>query len=370
MASFLDSITDVFTGRPGVEQAQKTQDFIRGQQAGVDARLAAAQSGGLGALKSAREGALGAIGPGFDLARSDISGATPQAIAALMRGETLGAGALTGAQDPALAALNFGVDTAKGAYAPLQAAAGRYGAAGGEASQASADALGLNGPEGLARAKATFQATPGFEFQLGTGVDALTRAANVGGMSAGGNVLAEAQKFGSGLAAQEFDKYRQALAGREQLYGGLESGALSSAGGGISTAGLTGGTAGANILTGTGGRLADLYSTTGGRAADVYGTEGRSLADLASKGGLAEAGVFTGIGTSEADLMAKLAGYGTTFAGNTLAPFGNAGQMAATAEMQGSKNLWDLGVAGAKLFAGIPPTGGAGSTPMGYGRPF
>jgi hypothetical protein len=69
-----------------------------------------------------------------------------------------------------------------------------------------ADASGANGPEGLARAKANFQAGPGFDFQLNRGIDALTRAGAAKGIATG-NTLRDAQEFGSGLANQEWGNY-------------------------------------------------------------------------------------------------------------------------------------------------------------------
>lgn len=73
-------------------------------------------------------------------------------------------------------------------------------------SQAYADATGANGPEGLARAKQNFQTGPGFDFQMGRGIDALTRAGAAKGVATG-NTLRDAQEFGSGLAGQEWGNY-------------------------------------------------------------------------------------------------------------------------------------------------------------------
>lgn len=73
-------------------------------------------------------------------------------------------------------------------------------------SNAYGDATGANGPDGLARAKANFQASPGFNFQLDTGIDALSRAGAAKG-TATGNVLRDAQTFGNGLAQQDWGNY-------------------------------------------------------------------------------------------------------------------------------------------------------------------
>lgn len=68
------------------------------------------------------------------------------------------------------------------------------------------DATGANGPEGLARAKQNFQAGPGYQFQMDQGIDALSRAGVARGQATG-NTLQDAQKFGSGLASQEYGNY-------------------------------------------------------------------------------------------------------------------------------------------------------------------
>src|SRR5262245_10430280 len=208
------------------------------------------------------------------------------AVMAAIYGGTGGAEtALREGQTGGLAALGGGVAGATGAYDPLAGAASRWGVLGQNTGTMSADALGLNGPEGVARAQAAFQASPGYQFRLGQGLDAIARTANAGGMAASGNTLAEAQRFGQGLAGQEFNNWLTNLANREQLYGGLERGALTDTATGRAQAALTGGTGGANIFTGTAGRLSDLLSGYGRGAADIYGTTGRTLADLAYRGG-------------------------------------------------------------------------------------
>lgn len=87
-----------------------------------------------------------------------------------------------------------------------------------------ADALGLNGADGIARARAMYQATPGFDAQLDAGLEALDRgAAARGSLSSGGTRAAE-MKYASDLAGQGWSNYLDALSG----YGGQ---ALGSAGG-------------------------------------------------------------------------------------------------------------------------------------------
>ena len=335
-----DTLTNAFTGAPAAQANQQTQQYIAGQQGQINAAVDAARTAGTNAITGGTTGALAQLTPGITQARADINQYYPQSIDALNRWTGLGESALNTGQTGGLAALSSGVNQATGAFQPLLGAANQFGYASGQASNASADALGLNGPEGVARAQAQFQAGPGYQFGLGQGLESLVRNANVGGMAAGGNALRESQKFGADYANQEFDKYRQALAGREQLYGGLTNQAYGNYGQGISQAALTGGTGGANIYTGTGGRLSDLYSATGGREATQYGTEGQSLADLASKGALAGAQIAQTGGQSQADLLRGLVGTQAGFAGQTLAPVAQGNMDAAKAAAQGSANLW------------------------------
>lgn len=346
-----DTLTNAFTGAPAQQANDKTQQYIAQQQAQVNAAIQNAQTTGLGALQGGTTSAIGALTPGITQARTDISGAYPQAIDSLNRWTGLGESALNQGQTGGLAALSSGVNQAVGAFNPLSGAANQYGMAGNQAMQASADALGLNGPEGVARAQASFQAGPGYQFGLNQGLESLVRNANVGGMAAGGNALVEAQKWGQGYADQEFDKYRQALAGREQLYNPLQAGTLGQYGQGISQAALTGGTGGANIYTGTGGRLSDLYSTTGGRESALYGQEGQSLADLASRGALAGAQIYQTGGQSQADLLRNLVGTQAQFAGQALKPVTDSYMDAAKAQAAGSANFVNLLGSGAKAYA-------------------
>ena len=108
------------------------------------------------------------------------------------------------------------------------------------------DALGLGGAAGNARATGAFQAGPGYNFMRDQGLESVARNANAAGMLAGGNMLQESQRYGSGLANQEFNNWRNALGQREGLYAPLAA-----------------------------------------RQADMYQTQGQNLADLNSRQGLA-----------------------------------------------------------------------------------
>lgn len=113
-----------------------------------------------------------------------------------------------------------------------------------------ADALGVNGPEGSQRALSAFTGSPGYQFQLQQGVNALDRSANARGNLYSGSQLKSLTEYGQGLANQEWNNYLSQLAGL--------------AGSGQSAAGtLTNLTAAnsnnvANTLLGTAGNMASF----------------------------------------------------------------------------------------------------------------
>ena len=75
-----------------------------------------------------------------------------------------------------------------------------------------ADALGLNGPEGQARARGTFQSSPGFAFQLDQANNLAERRAAARGSLAGGNVIDETTRLATGLAQQDYGNWLGRLA--------------------------------------------------------------------------------------------------------------------------------------------------------------
>lgn len=132
----------------------------------------------------------------FDIFGSD---AANEAADAKRRGAEQGYGQLSGLYEQGRGALNTAYDQGTqplfSIFNQSQGGSNAYG-----------DATGANGPEGLARAKANFQAGPGFDFQMNRGIDALTRAGAAKGVATG-NTLRDAQEFGSGLAGQEWGNY-------------------------------------------------------------------------------------------------------------------------------------------------------------------
>jgi hypothetical protein len=97
-------------------------------------------------------------------------------------------------------AYNNGQSSISNIYAPVsgQANAG-YSAYG--------DATGANGAAGNARAMSNFQTGPGYQFQLGQGLQAIDRGAASRGMLSGGGTAAAEQNYGNGLAGQSWQNY-------------------------------------------------------------------------------------------------------------------------------------------------------------------
>lgn len=195
---------------------------------------------------------------------------------------TLGTNILNTGQTNALGAL----DSAAGAFQPLSDLAGQYGTG----TTMYLNALGLNGQTGNDAARAAFQTSPGYQFNLDQGLEAINRRRAVGGMLNSGNADVDAQKFGAGLASSEWTPWLSALSG-------LNSNALAATGAAAT------GVAGANT-----------------NKANVFGNVANSLVDLNKY---------------------------TTNGINSQAT------QAANAETAGSGNIWNLGMNLAKLGAGL-----------------
>lgn len=114
--------------------------------------------------------------------------------------------------------LNKGFDQASGYFNKgLEGATEKYGEAknlfdtwynsGAAAETARANALGLNGQEGRDAAVSAFQTSPGYEFALESGLDAIDRRASARGMLGSGNTNADSITFSQGVANQEWQNY-------------------------------------------------------------------------------------------------------------------------------------------------------------------
>lgn len=348
---------DIFTGDPYKQAAEQQRNYLQGVQNQVAGTIGNAQAGGLAALQSGQAGALGAVGGGTTQARADINQFAPAALGAISGGTDAARAALLGGQAGGLGALSGGVNAAMGAYGPLANVSTQYAGFGTDAAQAQRDALGLNGPEGIARSRQAFQTTPGYDFAKNQAIEGATRGFNTAGGALGGNTLAALSDLvGNQIAPSQWNQYMTGLSGQQSLFAPLGVQGLGTAAGGTANAALTGGTGAANIYTGTGSRLADLESGAGRAEAGVLTGQGQSLADLASKGGLAESNIFQTGGQNVANLLAGLSGQQVGSLGQLAPGYSNTYQTAAAGEVGGSKNLWNL-ISGLGSFAAGTPFG-------------
>lgn len=69
------------------------------------------------------------------------------------------------------------------------------------------DLLGLNGADASTAARGTFEASPGLDFMMGQGVQALDRSAAARGMLGSGRQSKDLMRFGQGLGQQEWRNY-------------------------------------------------------------------------------------------------------------------------------------------------------------------
>jgi hypothetical protein len=224
--------------------------------------------------------------------------------------------ALAGGLAPAEGAIRSSIE----AYTPLSALGQKYGAG----STLYQDALGINGPEGVARAKAAFTTGPGYEFQVNEATDAAARNAAKLGLAGSGNTLDAIRSRAQGIASGEYGQYLDRL-------GGFINPELQA-------------TSGAASGTAAGYRdMASLYPQLAGAQANLLTNLGQSQAGL------------TGTVAGE---QAGLLGSQVNVLGNVAGGQANANQQAAQAAQQGSQNFWNgllnLGSAGVRGYFGTP----------------
>lgn len=90
---------------------------------------------------------------------------------------------------------------------------------GSAANQTYADALGLNGADAGAAARSAYTTSPGYDFQMEQGMQALDRQRAASGSLASGGASADAIKYAQGLASQDYGSWLDRLAGLNQQYG-------------------------------------------------------------------------------------------------------------------------------------------------------
>lgn len=112
----------------------------------------------------------------------------------------------------ATGALETGFGTAKDYYGQAKELYQPQADLFGRGQTLSADALGLNGPEGTARARAAYSYSPGQQFALEQGLGALERTASSRGQLGGGGSIEDLLKYATGYANQNYGDWQTRLA--------------------------------------------------------------------------------------------------------------------------------------------------------------
>jgi hypothetical protein len=392
-----DDLFSSFTGSKGLEASQNTRSFLDDIRAETGQLFAPGTERALGYISGAQQPALSALQGGYADANQLLNtfgqssamydalnkagmqnleqwtnrGAQEQRMLA-----DVGAQDLRNYTDRGATAIQGGVGAANQAWAPLMQAGQDYGAAWRPASEMEANALGLNGPGGIDAATAAFRVGPGYNFMLNQGLESIARNAAKAGMVASGNMMQESQRYGSGLADQEWDDWLNRLMGRQKLYAPLEATALGQAGGGMANAAMQGALATGQLYGNAGAGLANLYGMTardiggmysgmGKSMADLYGREAGAFADMFTKQGQAQAtaatqlaalqsGIYGKTGQDQAALLADM--IKAQAAANAQLAGAEAGTFitGANAQTQANANLWNALGNVAKTAVGLP----------------
>lgn len=212
-----------------------------------------------------------------------------------------------------IAGLNAGYDKASGAINTGLASAtdyykqslGPWSALAGTANNAYgayADAIGLNGPEGSARARASFQAAPGYQYQVDQAIENSDRGAAARGSLNSGGQRANEIGIASNFANQGWGNYLASFApylSQAPTIAGAQSGVYQGIGGLNYGTGQTLANLGWNQQTGVGdaNAAADMakYNASGNIwnaifngakiAAGAFGGGGGSLGSIFGGGG-------------------------------------------------------------------------------------
>lgn len=108
-----------------------------------------------------------------------------------------------------------------------------------------------------------FNTTPGYQFRLGEGIKALDRSAAARGTLRSGGQMKAVQRFGEGLASDEFNNYRsgiQNLAGYGAGAANTQSSANNALAAGLSNAAIAGGQARISGYTNTANQIGNAAS--------------------------------------------------------------------------------------------------------------
>lgn len=288
-----------FSGKAGRNAAIWTANYVGDKQKEINGYYNTGLTNSLGAISAAR----------------DVYG----------RGLTNQVSSINSGADAAIGRLGEAQGLFRGAYDRGEQASGTL-----------MDSLGLNGAEGSQRAVNTFQAGPGYQWNVDQATDAAARKASALGIAGSGNTLTALAKLGSNLANQEYGGWQDRLTGVSQQ-GQQAAGSISN---------LMSQQAGYDY--GRGQSLSNVYGQNAQNVAGTYGTEaGLYSQDAQNRAGAAQ------------------------WAGNTIAQAGQQGMMAGQNAAQNRTNAMMSGASlGLNLLGsafGSWGGGGGGGTSWGTG---
>lgn len=143
-----------------------------------------------------------------------------------------------------------------------------------------ADALGVNGADGTARARSAYETSPGYQFGMDQGLQALDRSASAHGRLQSGNADLDILKYATGYAQDDYNKWLGGLSGYNDMYGNGVQADSTAAGLGLDfESGLTSGLLSANNQKAAGkeagqGALLDTIGSIAGIAGKAFGYGG------------------------------------------------------------------------------------------------
>lgn len=160
-----------------------------------------------------------------------------------------------------------------------------YLTAGTDSLEAYLNSMGMGGEDGYQNFVDQFHKSPGYEFQMQQGQQAIDRSAAAKGMGKSGALTKATMRFGQGLANQEFGSYQDRLAAMaEQGLGaaGRYSDQVINAGRALGDMSMETGRNKASLGEGYYGRIGDYYSGIGTSNAESQLAQGNARAGAIS----------------------------------------------------------------------------------------
>lgn len=170
-------------------------------------------------------------------------------------GGAMQSGAISGAADQANARAQQAIDQTRGLYQP-------FIDTGQTALTQQSNLLGLGGQDAATKAMSTFQASPGYQYQLQQGLRGVDAGAAARGMLRSGATLQAEQTLGNNLANQDFGNYFNRLNGLTNFGFGATNNF-------------------ANVLSGQATNQEQIATQAGTQLASIYGNTAKNLQGVA-----------------------------------------------------------------------------------------